>query len=171
MLIPAFPQTSKLDKQYSICNTSEVYNLSFVGATPTQVKSDFDSRLSLVYFEIVYPSITRTSINNVNIFCRGFIPLNTLSKANSLKILVSSNQQIKIAPSIRRVGQGPLWLPFEGATKKLNEPILHTQPLDIIPDYPKITLLSGDYEGINFSLDGYDSNKPLVLRIYEVYLE
>lgn len=120
------------------------------------------------YIEFTYENLSDNSF----ILCKFNIPEIVLYKASTINVVYKLNQPAQLAIGIHRVGQGPFWEPVIINSDSVNKKITSTWTIDKDQgNEPKLNWLSGPYEEVIFRVSESDRAKPLVLTIYEVYLE
>lgn len=135
-------------EKYPLCYISPPSHINFVYKHPT------------IYFD--QPEF----IN----FCKFHIPEIILYKALTLNVTYKLSQPGFFGIGIHREGMGPSWKPVEVNSSNTNKIIASTWLLNET-DLPKLNWLSGSYEEVVFQVSKFDSNKELILSVYEVYLE
>lgn len=120
------------------------------------------------YLELIYENPK----DNPYFFCKTYIPQKILYKALKINLRYKINQPAKIEIGLHRVGQGPAWKPISIEEESIDKVITSTWLIDEnLSREPKLNWLSGPYERITFAVTEFDRAKPLILIVYEVYLE
>ncbi len=170
MLIAINPiKPQKITNHFQIC---DINNISTWGAT--QEKIIKVNTLGILpgdpgdFIEFTFENLSDNSFFS----CRFNIPEITLYNASTINIVYRLDQPAKLGIGILRAGQGPFWGPITIPSDSVNKVITSSWPVaQSTGNEPKLNWLSGPYEEITIQVTESDRTKPLVLTIYEVYLE
>lgn len=165
MLVITKPIKPKLEERFTLCDIRGLLSWEALGAE--SIKSSISgvnpSENNIKFFFKNFSSVQ-------SIYCKKNISESILYRANSLNITYEINQPIELGLGLHRKGMGPFWQPITIESDSVNKKITSSFLLDRLY-FPKSNWLSGAYEVVLFSVRKFDSNEPLILTIYNVYLE
>lgn len=160
-------QPQKLSTKYPLCNMHDISSWETSPYTEeAAIKIPIDNGLYTNYIKL----IVNDPQNNITAVCKTNIPETVLYKARTINFSYKVNQSSNLTFTIFKKGMGPRFktetiLP-ENTNKKVTSTWLIEESVD-----PKTNWLSGPYDSAVISFEPFDHLKPLILSVYEIYLQ
>lgn len=152
------------NKTTALCDFTDTKKWTSVIGDPTSksVGTQYDEARDFFHIFFSYPPGT------IMFACKTFVPISDLYDSETLNILVSIDQKADLQIGLQtKEGRGVNWTTKVDSTKT---PTLLTFNLDR-SDTPKINWLTADYAAIAFYVMNLDTNKPVNIYLYSVYLK
>lgn len=159
-VFPVLPKP--LNKKIEICQkgTISTWKGEWTQVVATRSKNMNPGEL----FEVIYED---APTDGLMFWCEASISHQVLLKANTINVVVETNQKVNIQLSFyRKSGGGPTW---ENISAAPNRVVSISHPLDR-PKDRKINWLVGEFGQMAFLVTGYNYEKPVRIKIHETYL-
>ncbi len=159
----------RIANRFQIC---DINNISSWGAIQGEIKKITSIKTPPGKPEDHIELIFNNPAHDPYFSCKYLIPETILFRALTINVRYKVNQTAQIHIGMHRVGQGPGWESILVDKESVDKIITGTWSIDKPTDNePKLNWLSGPYEEVTFGISNFDRLKPLILTIYEVYLE
>ena len=153
-----------IGKNISLCNIFDVSSWNNITGKPSSMTASVTDIGIDDHFGIFY---TKPNAS-IAFECKTSISANTLYYAKTLNVLMNVNQAANMQVGLKdELGRGVNW---DTKLSPNKTPLLLTFTLER-KDSPKINWLHTDYSAIAFYVFGIDTNKPLEVKVYKIFLQ
>lgn len=171
-----------LKEKFSVCDITD--NKSWEKLQPQEVNIQFKNEKN--YLQVIINKFESSAFkqsfqasliekpqnktDNIAFYCKTFIPMGVLYKANKINAVIRADQKIDLKVSLWRSLFGGIETESKLEPKGNNEFVLISGQLEK-KDKPKINWLMGDYNQVGFVINSDNIRGKLIIEIEKVYLE
>lgn len=164
LLRTAFPlPISLLKEKFSVCSIENPHqwHMTYGKSAIESVINSSGNKSLKINFE---------NSSAILFYCDTLIPVSILSKANTMNLLIKSNQKIDLKMIAERNQYGGYAIESKIDPEENDGFTLVSGRLGN-KNAPKINWLTGDYNQVFFSIDSPNKGNQLILEIENIYLE